>query len=164
FPERIVRLGDMEIDQFRLTLSAMLRVRRYLLVASFVSHLITVPGCSTSPQVKQAKFMNGGEQAMAKGKYEEAVVQFRNAVKIDPQLSEAHLWLGRAHSNLGSQSSAIAEFHQTLLLDPQNSEAKLELAPLLVAGGEYDRAETLLRQVIKYQPRNSRARALLGQR
>ena len=126
--------------------------------------VLSLAGCSRDPNVRKAKFLSSGMDYARTGKYAEAVVQFHNAIDIDPKLAPAHFELARAYLHLNAGTEAIREFQQGLVLDPANSQAKLELAPLLVALKQYDQAEALVHEVLTADPKNERAHAILGQR
>lgn len=126
--------------------------------------VLSLAGCSRDPNVRKAKFLSSGMDYARTGKYAEAVVQFHNAIDIDPKLAPAHFELARAYLHLNAGTEAIREFQQGLVLDPANSQAKLELAPLLVALKQYDQAEALVHEVLTADPKNARAHAILGQR
>ena len=137
--------------------------RRCLRASLTLLALFALAGCS-NPNVRKDKYLKSGKDYIAHGRYEEAVVQLRNAIDVDPKFAAAHLELARAYLNLNSRREAFRELQQVLVLDPQNREAKLELAPLLIAGREYDKADALIREVLKDDPRNSQAHAILARR
>ena len=57
------------------------------------------------------------------GKIAEAKAQFEEAVKVDPNLAEAHYWLGMASLNEGKMPEAVAEFEKYLELAPTGQYA-----------------------------------------
>ncbi|MDI6794091.1 MAG: tetratricopeptide repeat protein [bacterium] len=57
-------------------------------------------------------------------KFTNAAAACRQAVLIDPQLTEAHYWLGRAYLRLGDREQAIKEWKLVLELDPDHTLAK----------------------------------------
>ncbi len=57
------------------------------------------------------------------GKIAEAKTQFEEAVKIDPNLAEAHYWLGMANVNEGKLPEAVTEFEKYLELAPTGQYA-----------------------------------------
>src|SRR5580693_2296703 len=94
--------------------------------------VLSLAGCSTNPNVRKTKYLSSGKDYARHGKYSEAVIQFRNAIDIDPKFAAAHLELARAYLNLNNRSDAVREFQQDLALEPGNTAVKLELAPLLI--------------------------------
>ena len=86
--------------------------------------VLSLAGCSTDPNVRKTKYLGSGKDYARRGKYSEAVVQFRNAIDIDPKFAAAHLELARTYLALNSRSDAVHEFLQDLALEPGNSAVK----------------------------------------
>jgi tetratricopeptide (TPR) repeat protein len=64
------------------------------------------------------------------GKIPEAKAQFEQAVKIDPNMAEAHYWLGMATVNEGKTADAKPHFEAYLKLAPYAETAKSILASI----------------------------------
>ena len=64
----------------------------------------------------------------AKRRFQEASIQFRNALQIDDNYAAAHWGLARAYEQLGRGNDYIEELQRTVKLDPNNIEARLRLA------------------------------------
>ncbi len=85
------------------------------------------------------------------GKHDDAIAEFREALKLRPNDSMAHLWLGRALGRKAEKSSRFRaafmvgdirrEFERAVELDPKNLEARSDLvdfyldAPSMFGGG-----------------------------
>ena len=75
----------------------------------------------------------------------------RRALQIDPELADAHTWLGAGLLGLGRTDEAIAEMREAVRLDPQNGQAHQGLARAYWVGKgdfaaavpEFDRAIVL---------------------
>src|SRR5580698_11324547 len=119
--------------------------------------------CSTDPNVRKLQYVNSGKKYFDKGKYQEAIVEFRNAIEIDPKVAAAHYQLARTYLTLKNPGAAFGELQQTVARDPKNLNAQLELASLLVAGRKFDQAQSAANVVLKADPNNARAHALLGE-
>ena len=65
------------------------------------------------------------------GKIAEAQAQFENAVKVDPNMAEAHYWLGMSLVNAGKTADAKPHFETYLKLAPTGQYA--ETAKSIVA-------------------------------
>jgi tetratricopeptide (TPR) repeat protein len=99
--------------------------------------------------------------------YDEAATECEQAVNLDGQNSDNHLWFGRALGEKAENASFIyafslakrarTEFEQAVSLNPQNVEALADLgefytsAPSVVGGGN-DKAEGLLPMLDKVDP------------
>jgi serine/threonine protein kinase/Tfp pilus assembly protein PilF len=77
----------------------------------------------------------------------------RRALALDPQLSDAHMWLGSALLNLGRIDDAIEEIHEALRLDPENGQAHQGLARAYWVGrGDFTAAIPLFERAIALNP------------
>jgi len=78
-----------------------------------------------------AKFhIDVGLNHFYKKRYLEAFREFKNALEIDPQSSDAHFNLGRVYKIQGFLKEAAVEFQLAVACDPRNSAAQRELAEL----------------------------------
>jgi tetratricopeptide (TPR) repeat protein len=107
--------------------------------------------------------------------WDRAANDCEQAVKLDGQNSDDHLWLGRALGEKASRASFLtayslakrvrAEFEEAARLNPRNAEALAALgefyysAPGLIGGG-IDKSETVAAQLDKIDP--ARAHVLRG--
>src|ERR1700693_607512 len=86
--------------------------------------LVLLTACARDPNKQKIKYVKSGEVYFSHGRYQEAVVQFRNAIQIDPRFPEAHYRLARAYLALKNPEAAYRELMETVTLAPQNSEAQ----------------------------------------
>lgn len=77
------------------------------------------PGGASAPAV-----FNQGVILWNSGKIAEAQAQFEQAVKLDPNMAEAHYWLGMALVNAGKTTEAKPEFETYLKLAPTGQYAE----------------------------------------
>jgi tetratricopeptide (TPR) repeat protein len=110
------------------------------------------------------QYLTSGEKYYKVGKYQQALIQFQNAIQKEPRLAEAHYQLAETYLKLNSAQQAYRELQETVTLDPKNLDAELQLATLLMAGGKYDAAKALADKVIAATPNNPRAHVILGER
>src|SRR5580700_84989 len=108
--------------------------------------------CSSDPNRQKLKYLNSGESYYNSAKYQEAVIQFRSALEIDPRFAAAHYQLGRTYLALKNPDSAYRELTESVTLDPGNSDAQLELAALLMGRRQLDRAQSVAQKVLDAQP------------
>ena len=74
-------------------------------------------GCSGDPQKGKQKYLASGMRYMEKGRYQEAVLQFNNALKLDPRFIDAFYQLGRAHMAARNGRGARNAFESALAID-----------------------------------------------
>jgi Tfp pilus assembly protein PilF len=80
------------VGEFKMSRSVLFRL---LLSWSVVAILFT--GCSRDPNARKQKYFDSGEKYFAEGKYREAVIQYSNAVQIDPRFAQGHDHLAQAY-------------------------------------------------------------------
>jgi Tfp pilus assembly protein PilF len=82
------------------------------------------PGTPGATGGNAAAIFNQGVILWNAGKIPEAQAQFEQAVKIDPNLAEAHYWLGMAMLNAGKMAEAKPHFEDYLKLAPTGQYAE----------------------------------------
>jgi tetratricopeptide (TPR) repeat protein len=103
--------------------------------------------------------------------WDRAADECEQAVKLDAQNSDYHLWLGRALGEKAGRASFLSafslgkrvreEFEEAVKLNPRNAEAQADLgefyhdAPSVVGGG-LDKAESVAAQLAKFDPVRAR--------
>jgi cellulose synthase operon protein C len=103
---------------------------RLSLVGFLIAALLT--GCTRDPNVRKQKFLESGNRYRDQGKLREAVIQYLNAIQVDPRFAEAHYQLAETYLKLGDGDRGGQELIRTVDLDPDNYRARADLANLLV--------------------------------
>ncbi len=116
--------------------------------------------CSGDPNVRKQKYFQAGQRYYAKGKYAEAVIEYLNAVKIDPNFAEAHYQLAESYLKIQKTQDALEHFVRTVDLQPQNYHARMEMAGLLIAGGDLQQAEEQVNLLLKERPDDAEVHSL----
>ena len=89
---------------------------------------VPMPGDSTA----RAKDRNNrGFALLSEGHPQRAVIELREAIRLDPRLPGAHNNLGIALQVLGELGEAAAEFRAAIRLDPGSFPARVNLGNLL---------------------------------
>ncbi len=77
----------------------------------------------------------------------------RRAVAIDPDLADAHMWLGTGLLTLGQVDDAIAAINEAIRLEPENGQAHQALGRAYWAGkGDFGAAIPAFRRAIELNP------------
>jgi len=79
-------------------------------------------------------------------RHEEAIREDRQALALNPNLSEAHHHLGMIYLHIGLLDSAVAEFGQALTLNPFDVNAQRRLGIIQIYRGEYEQGLATIRQ------------------
>ena len=131
-----------------------------LITVSIVTSLLA--GCHVDPNVAKQKYLESGKRYAAEGKYQEAGIQFSNALRLDKGFAEAHFQLAEIDLKMQLYSQAYVEIVRTVDLQPQNFEARLTLANILLLGGKPDEAQEQAKTLMAAQPNNADLHALLS--
>lgn len=136
---------------------------RVLSLLALVFVLGALVGCTDKEQAK-ADHVRRGEALLREKKYQEASLEFRNALQIDDNLAVAHWGLAQAYEGLGRIQEAFEELRRTIQLDPNNLDAKVKMGNylLLVRPPQIDEAERLAREVLERDQNHIEGHILLG--
>lgn len=116
-------------------------------------------GCSRDPNVRKQKHFESGLHYIEKGKVDEAIIEFRNAVEIDPAYGEAHYHLGLVYLKRAQWPRASQELARAIELQPENYSARVELARLLIAGSARQ-AQEQIDWLLKQRPNDAQTHIL----
>jgi tetratricopeptide (TPR) repeat protein len=119
--------------------------------------------CQSNPAIQKQKFFESGNRYLESGRFKEAVLEFSNAVQIDPRFASGHFKLGECYLRLERYPEAYRELQRTLELDPSNGKAALDLGLLLIAARSYEQAEATAAELLKNNSKSSDAHLLLSE-
>src|SRR5215213_5044360 len=127
---------------------------------------IFIAGCTTSAQTK-ARHVEQGQKYLDQSKYQEASLEFRNAIQIDDKLASAHWGLAKAYEGLQRFPEMFEELRKVIALDQNNLDARIKLGNYYLAGsqGRSDivaESERLAKEVLQKDPNNIEGHILMG--
>jgi tetratricopeptide (TPR) repeat protein len=99
-----------------------------------------------------AYHLEQGKALGALGRQREAFEQLARAVELDPQLAEAHQFIGISFLERRLLADARAALEQALALDPSLYRSHLALGAVAAAEGNLDEAEEQVRQAAALNP------------
>jgi len=77
----------------------------------------------------------------------------RRAIELDPDLADAHMWLGSGLLALGQVDAAIASINEAIRLEPENGQAYQSLGRAYWVGkGDFPKAIPAFRKAIELNP------------
>jgi tetratricopeptide (TPR) repeat protein len=97
---------------------------------------------------------------------EQAILELKSILAVDPSSAEGHLLLGIAYRTSGSSDlmgEAVAELRQALALNPGFVPARFYLAHIYLDLGRVERAREELQAALAQAPGNPQFMALLGE-
>ena len=122
-----------------------------LLVALFVA-LFLGAGCSApkkpepptaGPDPAEQHFLLAQQHAEA-GRHEEAIVEYREAIKVAPDLTEAYYNIGNEFRRIGDYKRAIQAYNKTIALDPSSPLPHGAMARTYEETGRYQESLDIL--------------------
>ena len=66
-----------------------------------------------------------------RGRFEEAIAEFRDAMRLDPESAMTHWHLGAALASGGARDEAVEHLRRSVQLDPSNPLARQDLEAVL---------------------------------
>ena len=128
--------------------------------------LLSLSGC-TNPEKAKADHLKRGEAFLKDGKFQEASLEFRNAVQIDENFAAAHWGLAQAYEGLLRFPEMHDELRKTIALDASNLDARNKLGNYYIIGGRGNaesiaEAERLAKEVLQKDPNNIEGHILMG--
>ncbi len=118
---------------------------------------LSLVACS-SKQEKVEQFITKGNTLLKKGDVTGAILEFKNAVQLDPKNPRPIFYLAKAYLAKKEFRKAYGLFHSVLQLDPKYDEARLEISSLYLMARQPNKALENLNQIEnpdRYEPRFS---------
>ena len=128
--------------------------------------VIFLAGC-TDPTKAKAQHLERGEAYLKDSKFQEATLEFRNAIQIDDKLAAGYWGLARAFEGLERFPEMLDALRKTVSLDQNNLDARIKLGNYYLAGsrGRADiigESERLAKEILQKDPNNIEGHILLG--
>ncbi len=121
------------------------------------------PGGGTRDPAEVARVRDEMGNALARnGRADEAPAQYREALRIDPGLPEAHYDLGLALAQAGNLADAIPSLQEAVRLNPDYVAALINLANALSQSGRLAEAVPLFERALRLDPGNATAHYNFG--
>jgi len=137
-----------------------------ILIALLLSFAF-LTGCKSDPIEVRDKYHASAQEYFNNGQYEEAMIEFRNALRADKGHIPSYLGIGKAYQQIGDHQNAIAIFQQVINLDGKNVEARLRIGEYQIAVGisnpkTFKQAQETAEEILKLDPSNVDALIILG--
>ena len=87
-----------------------------------------------------------------KGKLDEAMTEFREALGLEPDSAQTHWHLGAALASKGAHEEAIAHLRRSVQLDAGNGQARYDLGVVLLLQGKLDEAIDEFQRTLRVAP------------
>ncbi len=115
-----------------------------------------------SDEEKLTEFYEQGQEYDEQEMYQEAVIEYKNVLKIDPNHADAHYQLAKAYLKLNRVRDAFWEMSETARLDPANTEAVLGFGALSLVADDGEQALAMGQMAVEAEPDNHQGYILKG--
>jgi len=112
---------------------------------------LAVMACQ-SDEEKLTEHMNRGDGYFEEESFDEAIIEYKNVLQIDPNHGAAHYKLAQAYLHGKKMREGFWELREAVRLDPENASARIELSQMLFLGREVDEALLQVEEAIKLDP------------
>jgi len=123
---------------------------------------VGLAACKSDEQ-KLAEFLERGDKALEAEKYDEAVIEYRNVLQLDPNHAAAHYSLARSYTALQKLKEAYWELHEAVRLDPANTDARVSYAQFSLLARDFEEVLTQADAIVENEPERASAYTLRGE-
>jgi tetratricopeptide (TPR) repeat protein len=88
----------------------------------------------------------------SEGRLDEAIVEFREALRLEPESAGTHWHLGAALASRGDRQEALEHLRRSVTLDPANGAAHNDLGATLAQQGRWDEAVSHFERALLLDP------------
>ena len=96
---------------------------------------LSLTSCRRDPDVLKRKYLDGGNRYFQRGKYREALIMYRSALKLDTKLGDAYYRAGLTEIKLHSMDKALLALRRAVELlpeGPDRDDSRVKLADIIV--------------------------------
>jgi tetratricopeptide (TPR) repeat protein len=132
---------------------------RHILVLGL---LLLSGACSRSPEASAAKYIASGDEYVKQKRLNEAILEYRNAVQLDPVNGPARFKLAEAYETSGDLVNAYREYVRAADAMPNDLEAQVRAAKYLLVGQQYEDARKRAEAALAIDPKHPLAQVVRG--
>src|SRR5207247_73873 len=118
--------------------------------------VLVAVGCTQDPAVKKQLYLERGTKHYQEGKYNEAIIELKNALQIDPGFIPARHALGRAYKAKAWNADAVRELQRVVEAQPEYLPARIDLGQVSLELEAWSDAEAQGAAVREKEPDNAR--------
>jgi tetratricopeptide (TPR) repeat protein len=142
------------------------KVSSAIVLSVLLAAVLAIAGCA-NPEKAKIAHVEKGEAYLKDESFQEASLEFRNAIQIDEKLASAHWGLARAYEGLQRFPEAFEELRKTTELDADNLDARVKLGNYYIAGAKghpelVAEAERLAKEILQKNGNHVEGHILMG--
>ncbi len=120
-------------------------------VACIIAGLIA---CGSAEE-RKAKYFQQGKELFQEGRYEKALLAFKNVLQIDPKDIESRYQLAETLSKQGEIRKAFAQYRSIVSIDETHVMSRVRVGQLFLMGRNFEEAEKMLKEAISLAPNDN---------
>jgi tetratricopeptide (TPR) repeat protein len=128
-------------------------MRSIRFVAVILAVLVGLASCSRDPEVVKKRYLESGNKYFEKGRYKEASIQYRNALKRSPLYGAAYYKLALVSLKQADVAGAVSALRRAKELikpdQPEHWDAVTKLADLYLAYGKDPNTHKMVPELMK---------------
>ena len=146
-------------------------MRSIRLVAVILAVLVGLASCSRDPNVVKKHYLESGNKYFDKGRYKEASIQYRNALKRDPKYGPAYYKLALVSlrtSDIGGAVSSLRRAVELIRKDqPDYWDSVVKLTEIYLANAKGDKqymdeVHKFIAELLEHDPKSFDGHRLVG--
>ena len=136
-------------------------LHRMLLAALATAAALLAVGCTSTERARQ-QHLDRGDRYFAEQKFDEALIEYRNAIKEDPAFGEGRRALAETYFKLNQPERGFKEYMRAADLLPDRADVQVRAGNLLLLSGQFDEAKQRAEGVLAKHPKDVAAQVLLA--
>ncbi len=140
----------------------MRQVGRFGQALALLALLLVAAACSRDPDAAKREHLARADQYVKENKLAEAVIEYRNAIKLDAKYGEARYKLADVYERQNDAQNAFNEIIRAADLLPVRDDVQVKAAKYLLLARRYDDAKRIAGALVKKNPRNIDAQIILA--
>src|SRR5690348_7346515 len=108
--------------------------------AAFLTALLggalLLAGCASKAQ-RQSRMVKMAEHYNSEAKYSEAIIEYRNALQLQPDSASLHFKLGEAYASNHQFPEAFSELRKAVAIQPDYPEAQMAMGRFYLVAKRY---------------------------
>lgn len=131
-----------------------MRLHKAWLIALSILGLLAFTGCGLTKEGKIEKHLQNGDKYFSQQKYNEAIIEYKNVLKLDPANAGAIKGLGVSLYAAGNVQDAFPLLKKASEAAPDDLDIRLKLATIYLMGGKLEEAGKNAEFVLSKDPKN----------
>ncbi|MDX2077128.1 MAG: tetratricopeptide repeat protein [bacterium] len=111
----------------------------------------------TEKQLSASEYFERGTQHIHAGRYDDAIRDYTETVRLNPQYANAYVNRGVAYADKNDYDRAIADYNEAIRLNPQDADAYYNRGLAYYNKNDYDRAIADYNEAIRLNPQYASA-------